>query len=582
MLAELRIKNYALIDDLTVEFSPGLNVLSGETGAGKSIILGALTLLLGDRPDADMIRSGADTAQVEGRFEVDKRLAGEYSELGIAAMEEEPPLLLLRRRTERSGRGAAYANDSSITVAALQRLGDRLVDLHGQHQHQLLLKPEVHLDLLDEYAGLGPERQSFAEGFRTFEEKSAELTRLDEKLAERRGRRDLTQFQLKELSGAQVRPGELEELKRERDLLQTAERRFTLARQLEELLSEQEGSIIGLLGLAGKALAELSELDPVLVERRAVLNEARAIADDLWRELVRYRESIAFSPERMDAVNARLFLIEKLERKYGMQADELAALEAKLKDELDSIEGGDSRRGELATELAASKQDLSSRAAALSRKRDKTRAELEKRLTSEFEALGLGKARLEVSMGRISDPNGVCERGGEYYRVTPTGIDTVEFLFTANPGEELRPLRKVASGGELSRVMLALKGVLSQADPVPTLVFDEIDVGIGGRVAESVGKRLAQLARAHQVICITHLPQIAKYAERHLLVTKSVRGSRTTSAICPLDAESRIEELARMTSGAAVTRAGLAHAREMLESVKGHGRNPPRISSRAK
>ena len=568
MLAELRIRNYALIDDLTIEFSPGLNVLSGETGAGKSIIIGALSLLLGDKPDTDMIRTGADNAQVEGRFEVNKRLADECSKLGMALTEEDPPLLLLRRRTERSGRGAAYANESGTTVAALQKLGDRLVDLHGQHQHQLLLKPEVHLDILDEYAGLGSERAEFAGRFHTFEGKSAGLAQLDRDLTARRARRDLTEFQLKELSGAQVKPGELEELNRERALLQTSERRFTLARQLEELLSEQEGSIIGLLGIAGKALGELAELDPGLAERRALLSEARAGADDLWRELVRYRESIEFSPERMEEVNSRLFLIEKLERKYGIRADDLASLEAGLKAELDSIEGGDSHRNELAAELAAIKQNLAARAEALSRKRARARSELERRLRVEFEALGLGKAALSVSISRLPDPEGVYEHGDERCRLTPAGIDTAEFLFSANPGEELRPLRKVASGGELSRVMLALKGVLSQADPVPTLVFDEIDVGIGGKVAESVGRRLARLARTHQVICITHLPQIAKYAERHLLATKSVRGSRTTSSIRMLTADTRVEELARMTSGATVTKAGLAHAREMLETAE--------------
>jgi DNA repair protein RecN (Recombination protein N) len=567
MLAELRIRNYALIDDLTVEFSPGLNVLSGETGAGKSIIIGALTLLLGDKPDADMIRTGADTAQVEGRFDIAKPLAGGCSGLGIPMAEDDSSQLLLRRRTERSGRGAAYANDSGITVAALQKLGDRLVDLHGQHQHQLLLKTEVHLEILDEYAGLGPERREFAERFRAFEEKSAELTRLDKELAARRARRDLTEFQLKELSGAQVRPGELEELNRERELLQTTERRFTLARQLEELLSEQEGSIIGLLGVAGKTLGELADLDPALAERRALLNEARAGADDLWRELVCYREAIEFSPQRMDAVNARLFLIEKLERKYGLRADELATLESSLEAELDSIELGGSRRDELAAELTALKQDLAARAGALSRKRGRARSDLEKRLKGEFEALGLGRATLSVSLSRMPDPSGIYERGDERFRLTPAGVDAAEFLFSANPGEELRPLRKVASGGELSRIMLALKSALSKVDPVPTLVFDEIDVGIGGKVAETVGKRLARLARTHQVICITHLPQIAKYAERHLSVSKSAPGSRTLTSIRTLDVDSRVEELARMTSGATVTKAGLAHAREMLESA---------------
>ncbi len=575
MLAEIRIRNYALIEDLTIELSPGLNVLSGETGAGKSIIIGALSLLLGDKPDTDMIRTGADTALVEGRFDVSRQLAGECSGLGIPVAEDGAPQLLLRRRTERNGRGAAYANDSGVTVAALQKLGDRLVDLHGQHQHQLLLKPEVHLDILDEYAGLGPERQEFAGQFHAFEAASAELARTEKELAESRARRELTEFQFKELNGAQVKPGEFEELNRERELLQTAERRFTLARQLEELLSEQEGSIIGLLGAAGKALAELAELDPGLAERRPVLTEAQAGADDLWREMVRYREGIEFSPERMDAVNTRLFLIEKLERKYGLGAAELPTFEAGLKAELDSIELGNSRRDELAGELTGLKKGLASGADALSRKRGRARSELEKRLKDEFEALGLGRAALSVNLTRTPDPNGVYarpavaqpQRDGERFRLTSSGVDAAEFLFSANPGEELRPLRKVASGGELSRIMLALKSVLSQADPVPTLVFDEIDVGIGGKVAEAVGKRLARLARAHQVICITHLPQIAKYADRHLMVSKSTRGGRTLTAIRPLDAEGRVEELARMTSGAAVTSAGVAHAREMLETA---------------
>jgi DNA repair protein RecN (Recombination protein N) len=568
MLAEIRIRNYALIEDLTIELSPGLNVLSGETGAGKSIIIGALSLLLGDKPDIDMIRTGADTAQVEGRFDMSKRLAGECSGLGIPEAEDDSPQLLLRRRTERNGRGAAYANDSGVTLAALQKLGDRLVDLHGQHQHQLLLKPEVHLDILDEYAGLGPERQEFAERFHAFETASAELARIDMELAERRARRELTEFQLKELGDAQVKPGELEELNSERELLRTAERRFTLVRQLEELLSEQEGSIIGLLGAAGKALAELAELDPALAERRPVLTEAQAGTDDLWRELVRYREGIEFSPERMDAVNTRLFLIEKLERKYGLSAADLPVFEAGLKAELDSIEGGSARRDELAAELTTLRKELTAGADALSRKRGRARSELEKRLKDEFEVLGLGKAVLSVSLTRVPDPNGVYERESERFRLTPAGADSAEFLFSANPGEELRPLRKVASGGELSRIMLALKSVLSQTDPVPTLVFDEIDVGIGGKVAEAVGKRLARLARAHQVICITHLPQIAKYADRHLLVSKSTRGGRTLTAIRPLDAECRIEELARMIGGAAVTSAGIAHAREMLETAR--------------
>jgi DNA repair protein RecN (Recombination protein N) len=564
MLAELRIRNYALIEDLTVEFGPGLNVLTGETGAGKSIILGALSLLLGERPDTDMIRTGADSATVEGRFEAVSKSGTELERAGI---EPAGGTLILRRRIERTGRGAVYANDSGVTVSALAAVGDRLVDLHGQHQHQLLLRPEVHLDILDDYAGLGQERRAFAAAFHELEAAEAELARLDRELSERRARRDLTDFQLKELADAHVRPDEPEDLHRERELLQSTERRFSLVRQLEELLSEREGSIAGLLAGAGKALAELAALDPGLADRKQGLAEAQAVADELWRHLVRYRETIEFSSERLDEVNGRLFLIEKLERKYGVPAAGLAELEGRLRDEIGRIELDGTRRDELSGRLSEMRGRLSSAADVLSRKRGRARRRLEESIRDEFSALGLGRAGLSVSITRTSEPGGVYECDGQGYRMTEAGVDSVEFLFSANPGEELKPLRKVASGGELSRIMLALKGVLVQADPVPTMVFDEVDVGIGGRVAEAVGRRLSRLARSHQVVCITHLPQIAKYAETHLLVSKSSRGGRTQTGIRQLGEAERVEELARMSAGATVTRTGLAHAREMLESA---------------
>jgi len=564
MLAELRIRNYALIEDLAVEFGPGLNVLTGETGAGKSIILGALSLLLGERPDTDMIRTGADSATVEGRFEA---VASPAAELERAGIEPGGGTLILRRRIERTGRGAVYANDSGVTVSALAAVGDRLVDLHGQHQHQLLLRPEVHLDILDDYAGLGQERRAFAAAFHELEAVEAELAKLDKELSELRARRDLTDFQLKELADAHVRPDEPEELHRERELLQSAERRFSLVRQLEELLSEQEGSIAGLLAAAGKALAELAALDPGLADRKQGLAEAQTVADELWRHLVRYRDTIEFSPERLDEVNGRLFLIEKLERKYGVPAAGLAELEERLRDEIGRIALDGTRRDELSGRLSEMRGRLSSAADALSRKRSRARRRLEESIRDEFGALGLGRAELSVSITKISEPGGVYECDGQGFRLTETGVDSVEFLFSANPGEELKPLRKIASGGELSRIMLALKGVLVRADPVPTMVFDEVDVGIGGRVAEAVGRRLSRLAESHQVVCITHLPQIAKYAETHLLVSKSSRGGRTQTGIRQLGEAERVEELARMSAGTTVTRTGLAHAREMLESA---------------
>jgi DNA repair protein RecN (Recombination protein N) len=571
MLRELRIRDYALIDDLSVSFAPGLNVLTGETGAGKSIILGALSLLLGDKPDPDMIRSGADSAQVEGQFDLSPAVAGQCRDLGIEPDPDREPRLIVRRRAERAGRSAAYANDSGLTVAALQKLGDRLVDLHGQHQHQLLLRPEVHLDILDEYAGLRTEREEFAGLFASFEAARDELATLDKELAERRARRDLTEFQHRELADARVKPGEAEELRREQELSRTIERRFVLVRQLEGLLSEQEGSIISLLSAAAKNLGELADLDPNLAGHKATVGEAAASADDLWRELVRYRDTLEFSPERMEELNNRLFLIEKLERKYAIPASSLPELEAGLKAELESIQTGDSRREELVARAQSLKKKLAAGADSLSRRRVKAAKELEARLKTEFEALGLGRAELSVSIGRTPDPEGAYSGKDGSFRLASTGVDSVEFLFCANPGEELKPLRKVASGGELSRVMLGLKGALAQADPVSTLVFDEIDTGIGGKVAEAVGRRLSRISRNHQVVCITHLPQIAKYAEQHLLVTKSSRAGRVLTGIRILTDEERVEELARMTSGATVTRASLAHAREMLESAGARG-----------
>jgi DNA repair protein RecN (Recombination protein N) len=560
MLTELSIRDYALIETLRLELGPGLTVLTGETGAGKSIVVGALSLLLGGRADSDMVRTGADSALVEARFELNEEMAEQCRALGIEPGSAAEPVLILRRRVERNGRGTCHANDSGLTLAALERLGDRLVDLHGQHQHQFLLRPDVHLDILDDYAGLTQERAEFSERFHACEQTRTELARLEQELATKSARRDLTEFQARELTDAAVEPGEAAALQRERELLESAERRHTLVHETRQLLSEGEVTACGLVGAAEKALAELSRIDDRLAERRSVLAEARVLLDELWRELVRYGETIDFSAERLDAVNARLFLIERLERKYGVSADELPTLARRLQAELGDAAADNDRRDALAARLASLQAELVARARRLSRQRNRSRARLEQQLHQELAAVGLGRAELVIDIRFPSDAElaaVLTERGG----------DTAEFLFTANPGEERRPLRKVASGGELSRIMLALKGVLAHADPVPTLVFDEIDSGIGGRVAETVGQRLARLGRTHQVICITHLPQIAKYAARHLLVEKSTRGARTRTQVRELDAESRVLELARMAGGATVTRAALAHAREMLKSA---------------
>ncbi len=551
MITELSARDFALIESLRVEFGPGLTVLTGETGAGKSIVVGALSLLLGGRSDAAMVRTGADSAQVEARITATPEIAERCHELGIELGPEPEPVLILRRRIERNGRSACYANDSSLTVAALERLGERLADLHGQHQHQSLLKHEVHLDILDAYAGLTSERREFTERFHAAERLRDKLAQLDEELAERRRRRELTEFQVRELTEARVRPGELAELQQQRQLLETAERRHRLAHEIGQVLSEGEVSLATLAAAAERTLAELCRIDERLSEHRARFVEARVLLDEIWRELAKYRETIDFSAERLDAVNARLFQIERLERKYGVGATELPTLLQHLQTELDRTAADGDRRNALADELGALQAELEALAQKLSRRRGRVRKKLEEQLARELAAVGLGRAELVIG---IEPTDTLTERGRE----------TAQFLFTANPGEDRRPLRKVASGGELSRIMLALKSVLAHADPVPTLVFDEIDAGIGGRVADTVGSRLARLGSTHQVICITHLPQIARYADRHLLVEKTTRGGRTRTQIRELDAESRVSELARMAGGATITRTVLAHAREML------------------
>jgi len=556
MLAELSVKNYALIDDLRIEFGPGLSVLTGETGAGKSIILGALSLVLGERFDSSMLRTGADECRIEARFEDVGALKPACDEAGVDCSDG---VLILRRRADRNGRNTVHANDSNITVAALRRLGDRLVDLHGQHQHQLLLQPEVHLDILDLYGQLSAERGQFAEEHGRLLAERGELLGIEQDLAERRQRKDLTEYQLKELGEAAVEPGEMARLRQEQELGASAERRYALARELESVLSEQEGSLVELMAIAGKRLDELARADERLTPGRDALAEAQARVEELWRETVSYRDGIQFSPERAEEVNSRLFLIEKLTAKYRVQPDELAALEAGLRKESDSLELDQSRCEKLRASIASLEKRLITAAHALSRKRLRAKEKLESRLGSEFSALGLGRAVLEVALEHPPSPGADS--------LTANGFDRVEFLFTANPGEDKRPLRKVASGGELSRIMLGLKNALAGVKLVPSMVFDEIDSGIGGRIAESVGRRLASIGRTQQVICITHLPQIAKYADDHFVVTKATRQGRTVSAIRRLAKPERIQELARMASGADITDTGLALAKEMLEAA---------------
>lgn len=562
MLTELRIKNYALIDDLEISYSNGLNVLTGETGAGKSIVIGALSLLLGERAESDMIRTGANSCEIEGIFSIKPNSIANLSDLPIDKTET----IIIRRKIESNGRSSCYINDRSVTANTLKRLGDLLVDLHGQHEHQSLLRIEFHRQILDDFAQLDSKREALGEIYFAYFTQKAELDTLTEQIRQRKERRALDEFQYQELSAAQLKVGENETLLKEKTLLESAEKRFRLAQELNQIISENEGSLLEQFDIFQKHLAELISIDESLAASLNDIKSIRSVFDELWRNIVKYRDRIEFSPQRLEAINERLFLIEKLQKKYSRNIEALLVLQKNLEESLSSIEIDESRIVELKQELALKENKLIKQAKELSRGRQQAKKTIESKLEQELAELGMPQARFIVSIAPIEDEAGLYQEAGKRYRLDENGIDQVEFLFSANPGEEPKPLRKIASGGELSRIMLALKSVT--ASRIPILVFDEIDLGIGGRVAEAVGKKLVKLSRNSQVICITHLPQIAKYAQSHFRVTKSTKAGRTRTTLLPLAESDRIEEIARMLAGTKISKTTISHARELLKEAK--------------
>jgi DNA repair protein RecN (Recombination protein N) len=567
MLKELVIKNYALIDELGIEYEPGLNILTGETGAGKSIIIGALSALLGERVDYDTIRTGAKNAEIEGAFTITtEAVKAVCQEAGIEPADD---TLIIRRKLEKRGKTTNYVNDTLVGVSILKKVGDRLVDIHGQHEHQSLLSVDLHREVLDDFAKLRPVRDSLKALYHSYLDQTQVLKNLEEEIRRKKERQDLYQFQLKEIDEANLKSVELDELAGEKALLETAEKRSRLSQELKTLLSDEEGSVLSRLAESERRLEELAKIDPALKTYFELVKTVSLQADELWRALVAYQEKIEFSPERLEQINERLFLIDTLKKKYGRTIAEILALRDKIAEELSSIEIDESRITVIARDLTRLKQSLAEIALNLSSDRSRTKSILEKQVEAELATLGMPKARFFVGMKMAEDPEGLYESEGKRFRLNELGIDQIEFLFSANPGEEPKPLRKIASGGELSRIMLALKGVLTEADRIPVMVFDEVDVGIGGRIAEAVGKKLAALSTSRQVICITHLPQIAKYASRHFKVEKEVKGGRTYSKISKLDKKERVQELARMLGGEKITDTALRHARELLDEKHG-------------
>ncbi len=570
MIKEIRIRNFAIIENLAVSFEKGLNVLTGETGAGKSIIIDALNLLLGGRADTDSIRSGESTAFVEGIFEViDPTTLDLIRESGIEIEEGE---LLVKRQVSNSGKNRCLLNDSPVTVSTLAKIGDRLVDLHGQHDHQTLLHPEVHVDLLDLHGKSTDLRNEFLQNFTEYQAQSKKLESMKMDEQERIQKEEFLSFQLKEIDEAGLSKEEEEEIKAESNKLKHAEKIRAGLEKSQSLLTDNQGSIVENLGQVLKELEAIHDVDPSLSETVERSRSAYYELEEVVESLRSYNQSLEFNPSRLEEIEDRLAEINGLKRKYGADIAEILTRRDQIAEELDQLASNDENMKELEEKLKQQEKVIAKLAIQLAEKRETTAKKITKSIEKELKELSMVNVRFGVRFDYPPSPDGFILFRKEKMKATPTGLGTLEFLFSPNPGEEMRPLVKIASGGEVSRVMLALKSILSDQDTIPVMIFDEVDTGIGGGVAEKVGIKLKKVAKNKQVFCITHSPQIAGLASSHFRIEKQIKEKRTRSSIRQLEHEERVEELARMSSGETITEASLEHAREMLQPANHRGR----------
>lgn len=547
MLTTLRIKNLALVADLTLELRPGCNVITGETGAGKSIIIGALNLVLGERADRTLLRAGAESCAVEAVFEVAKlakSLAPLLEEHGLEPCEDNQ--LVLKRVFTAGGANRQFVNGSPATLAALAVIGELLVDMHGPHDHQSLLHPAKQLAILDAFGGLSAQVAAFGELVRrraALETEKAALI-VDERTYVQQ--LDLLRHQVQEISAARLRPDEEAEVEAEHHRTSNAARLLELSQAALGALDGEEASLLNQIGSLGRTLQELQRVDPAARTFAETQEQAVSLLRDLQADLSRYADRVDLDPARLAELEERLNLIHSLKRKYGASLAEVIAFGDTAKAKLNSLEQRDAEVARLNAALAKLDADLTRAGRELTAARRKIIPKLTKAVTRQLQDLGFQQSELGVAL-TASDSVGGSDSPAA--NLKGTGFDTIEFQFAPNPGEPARPLRAIASSGELARVMLALKTVLAAEDEIPVLVFDEVDANVGGETANAVGDKMRQIARARQVLCITHLAPVAAAADTHFVVTKQVRDGRTISDIQPLSAKQRVDELARMLGG---------------------------------
>jgi len=564
MLSLLKIKNIALIDELELEFGHGLNLLTGETGSGKSIIVDSLGALTGERVSSDLIKEGQDAARIEGLFSVDadQALKTVLDEGGFDLDEADEIELIVRRDLSQSGKNRIFVNGQLVTQNFLKKLGAYLVDIHGQGEQAALFDVPIHLEMLDDYAKTRDLRKLIADAHHRWAVTKTELGMLEKNEAEKLQLLDILKFQVDEIKKAGLRPGEDEELDEEKRRLNNVEKLSALSEDAYSLLYENEESTVATLEKAARKVEELGEYESRFRDYQESVTTAQAVLEDLAIAVRDFRGHLEFSPERLEEIESRLAEISRLKRKYG---DTIHAVLTHLSDceqRLENLETAEFREEELQKKLTQLRAEYIKGANDLHQRRVAAAAKFEKEVETNLKAVALEKARFKVNIDApneadLNDPNFV-------QGFTAKGFDRVEFYFSANPGESPKPLAKIASGGEASRLMLILKTTAKPKGGEKSAVFDEIDVGIGGRVAEAVGIKLKELSRTQQVLCVTHQPQIASLADNHFVVSKTVQKNKTTITVAELDAAERVEEIARMLAGEKITDAARENARAML------------------
>lgn len=567
MIKSLFVKNYALIEELSVEFSNGLVIITGETGAGKSIIIDALGLIIGGRGSTEVIRAGSDKAVVEGVFGVsgNRKVRALLKENDLDVTDD----IIIRREVSAKGQSRCFVNDTPITIGLQKQIGELLVDLHGQHEHQSLLRREMHIEMLDEFGGLTGLVEEYQTAYKKLIDGAHELEEMRAREERLHERREFYQFQMQEIDTVAPQAGEEEQLEAELKILENAELLYTATGKIYEMLYEGEQSIHDMLVLVRNQLHDLAGIDRQFESGAKESDSVVAIISELAKFTQSYNAKIEFNPERLEAIRQRLGKLALLKRKYGGSVESMLVHREKIGQEAALAENFDEIMGKLSANVEAARLECSTLSQRLTSKRNETAKKIDKGIVAELLKLGIQNPAFVTRINQVEIENGSAsaqfiKAGRKSIALNARGCDDVEFLISTNLGEDVKPLVKVASGGEVSRIMLALKSILAKSDRLPVLIFDEIDVGVSGRVAQAVGVSLKALSSFHQVIAITHLPQIAGLADTHFSVSKSEDGRRTRTTMQKLSLDERVQEVAKLMSGAEVTESGVRSARELM------------------